>query len=87
MKAKELFLATVVIATSTISASAQEPQWSGRVIATGAERAAIEATPIEMRPNRPLHFYGNTGRRQYYRGSAVPAPRDFSNGAGSLRRR
>jgi hypothetical protein len=35
----------------------------GPVVAFGAEREAIKRTPIEERPYRPLHFYGNTVRR------------------------
>lgn len=35
----------------------------GPIIATGAEREQIRATPILERENRPLHFYGNTVRR------------------------
>lgn len=42
------------------------------VIARGSDRAAIESTPIEQRPNRPLHFYGNTVRRRYYREQGNP---------------
>jgi hypothetical protein len=30
---------------------------------TAAQRAKIRATPILERPSRPLHFYGNTVRR------------------------
>ena len=56
------------------SASGQEPGWSGRVIAFGEQRTQIEATPIIHRSYRPLHFYGNTVRRRYYRGPALPLP-------------
>ena len=59
------------------SSAAQEPGWSGRVIVTGQARTQIQATPVVYRPNRPLHFYGNTVRRRHYRSvkpsrSAVP---------------
>lgn len=30
---------------------------------TSAQRAAIRSMPIEQRPNRPGHVYGNTVRR------------------------
>jgi hypothetical protein len=56
------------------SASGQEPGWSGRVIAFGEQRARIESTPIIYRSYRPLHFYGNTVRRRYYHGTALPLP-------------
>ena len=36
---------------------AQEPGWSGPVIARGEQRTMIEATPLTERPYRPLHFY------------------------------
>jgi hypothetical protein len=39
---------------------------SGRVIATPSQRARLRTVPIVQRPNRPLHFYGNTVRRVYH---------------------
>ena len=41
----------------------------GVVVARGEVKEEIESTPILDRPNRPFHFYGNTVRREYYRGS------------------
>jgi len=69
------------------SAAAQEPGWWGVVIAPESIRPQIERTPIIHRPYRPFHFYGNTVRRQYYRGTVVPAPRDFVRGGRALIRR
>jgi hypothetical protein len=66
------------------SAAAAEPGWTGVVFARGETKEKIEATPILERNYRPLHFYGNTVRRQYYRGTVLPAPRDFVNGAAAL---
>ena len=63
------------------SASGQEPGWSGRVIAFGEQRAQIESTPIVHRSYRPLHFYGNTVRRRYYRGTALPVPASVVRGS------
>ena len=57
------------------ASSAQEPGWSGVVIARGEMRQQIEATPILERPYRPLHFYGNTVRRTHYRGSPLAVRR------------
>ena len=57
------------------ASSAQEPGWSGVVIARGEMRQQIEATPILERPYRPLHFYGNTVRRAHYRSSPLAARR------------
>lgn len=65
-------------------AAAQEPGWSGRVVTFGEQRAAIESTPIIQRQYRPLHFYGNTIRRMYYRGTAMPSPRDVGAGLRSM---
>jgi hypothetical protein len=35
------------------------------VITRRADREMIRYTPVELRPNRPLHFYGNMVRRNY----------------------
>ncbi|QEG25265.1 hypothetical protein [Mariniblastus fucicola] len=37
--------------------------WYPYVIARPADRDWIRETPIELRPNRPLHFWGNSRRR------------------------
>ncbi len=73
------FGASVIVAMVFIRVplSADEPGWVTRVIKSPSERAASQATPIVERPYRPLHFYGNTVRRQYYRQSPLPLPRDF----------
>lgn len=55
-----------------------EPGWSPVIVATGRYREKIQSTPIEHRPYRPLHFYGNAVRRRHHRGTALPMPRDFS---------
>lgn len=60
--------------------SAAEPGWSPVIIATGDYRKQIESTPIEQRPYRPLHFYGNTVRRMHYRGNPLPLPRGLGQG-------
>lgn len=58
-------------------AEAQEPGWSPIVIPTGEYREQIKSLPIEARPYRPLHFYGNTVRRNHYRGNPVVTPKDL----------
>jgi len=81
---QRLFLSAVVILgtftgfglDSGESVQAQEPGWYPYVIARGQDREWIEATPIVERMNRPLHFYGNTIRRSYFRGSPLLMPRD-----------
>ena len=73
-----LVLLTLMIVNLDLdSARAAEPGWSPVIIATGAYRDKIRATPIERRPYRPFHFYGNAVRRRYYRGTALPLPRDL----------
>lgn len=42
------------------------PNYYPYVVARAGDRAVIQSTPIEYRPNRPLHFYGNMVRRNYY---------------------
>jgi len=53
-------------------ASATQPGWSPNVVASGDQREQLRMTPIEDRPYRPLHFYGNTVRRIHYRGTPLP---------------
>jgi len=74
-------LGTLFVAGSVVAA---EPGWSPIVIPTGQYREQIKSMPIEMRPYRPLHFYGNTIRRNHYRGNPAPMPRDISNTATEL---
>ena len=65
-----LILALTVLAIPQVADQAQaEPGWSPVVIPTGAYREQIKSMPIEQRPYRPFHFYGNTVRRSYYRGT------------------
>lgn len=42
--------------------------WDRTIILRGQERAVVKSTPIEQRPNRPFHIYGNTIRRMESRG-------------------
>ena len=73
--------------TETILPEREEPQWVGVVVARGGLRDEIETTPILDRPYRPLHFYGNTVRRSYYRGTMLPNGGDVVRGVGSMVRR
>lgn len=65
----------------------QEPGWASDIVVNETVRQQVDATPIVDRPYRPLHFYGNTVRRVYYRGTALPAPRDFRQGLQAATRR
>lgn len=37
--------------------------WYPYVIARRGDRMWIRSTPVELRPNRPMHFWGNARRR------------------------
>lgn len=54
---------------------AAEPGWSPVIIATGEYGEKIRSTPIQERPYRPFHVYGNTVRRMHHRGTPLPLPR------------
>lgn len=87
MKKSTFAMLTLALVTcSTAAVPAQEPGWSGPVIAFGQQRAQIESTPIISRNYRPFHFYGNTVRRRYYRGTVLPSPGDILRGTVSLAR-
>ncbi len=60
--------------------TASEPGWVGQVVKPLDQRAQIQQTPIIYRPYRPLHFYGNTVRRLYYHGRALPTPGEIGSG-------
>jgi hypothetical protein len=68
-----LSLVTGSIATAGSLSHGDEPTWSGGVIVRGEEREKIRSLPIEERPYRPFHFYGNTVRRMHYRGTPLPS--------------
>lgn len=70
-----LFVASFFILSERVEA--QEPGWSPVVIPTGDYREQIKSMPIEARPYRPLHFYGNSVRRNHYRGNPVVTPKDL----------
>ena len=79
-------LSTVMLfaVPTTVAAASNEPGWLGVVVARGELKQWIDSTPIVDRPNRPFHFYGNTVRREYYRGNAVPRPSDLAKGGAAL---
>jgi hypothetical protein len=70
-----LLVATSLILPIDIAAAASAARQTGfdpRIVAFGEAREEIKSTPIEKRPYRPLHVYGNTVRRRHYRGDAQP---------------
>jgi hypothetical protein len=44
-----------------------------RPIVVGQARQEIKRLPIEQRPNRPPHVYGNSVRRRHQRSVVAPA--------------
>lgn len=60
-----VFLVTVSAVTML---PAEGAGFDPRVITFGSERDQIKSTPIEQRPYRPLHVYGNSVRRRQARG-------------------
>lgn len=57
----------LALAFALLSSLGCQAMADGPIIATGAQRQQIRATPILERENRPLHFYGNTVRRAHAR--------------------
>ncbi|QEF96768.1 hypothetical protein Mal15_07980 [Stieleria maiorica] len=56
-------LATILmIASAAFSQAASPTGWSPIILPTGDYRQQIKAMPIEQRPGRLLHVYGNTVR-------------------------
>jgi len=53
-------------------AEAGQTGFDPRIIAVGEARDEIKSKPIEQRPNRPLHVYGNTVRRRHTRAHSSP---------------
>ncbi len=91
MWSTRLWMVTGVLAVSLLAVipaavSGQEPGWYPRVIAPPEMRPLIQATPMELRPYRPMHFWGNTVRRMHYRNNPLPLPRDLANTSTSLLR-
>ena len=68
-----VILTILLLATACAQA---EPGWRTVVVARGAEREVLRATPVVQRPYRPLHIYGNSIRRLHYRGYVLPRPGD-----------
>ena len=61
-----------------------QPGWTGRIFKLGLDKEVTDAIHILDRPYRPFHFYGNTVRRQHYRGNPLPLPRDFFQSGQSI---
>ncbi|UUO06445.1 hypothetical protein M4951_24245 [Blastopirellula sp. J2-11] len=59
-------LAVLAMAFCFVSAGESSAAWFDMVTTTEAQRQAIRAQPLLVRPNRPGHFYGNTVRRVHH---------------------
>jgi hypothetical protein len=68
------FLTVAAVLAGVSPSAASEPGWLPVIIARGEQREQIQSLPIEDRPYRPLHFYGNTVRRMHHRGTPLPSP-------------
>ncbi len=56
--------------------ASDEPQWAGKMLLRGEDKARQQATPVLEREYRPLHVYGNMQRRHHYRDTVIPSHRD-----------
>lgn len=54
------------------TAAVMHTGWSPKIILFGKDREQIKSMDILHRPNRPLHFYGNTVRWIHYRRFSRP---------------
>ena len=70
---RTLILLTLLSTGASSTRALAQTGFDPRIIVFGEEREKIESTPIEQRPNRPLHFYGNTIRRRHYRNVSQPS--------------
>lgn len=61
-------VAMLALAPPESAHAASQSGFDPRVVTFGAEREQIKAMPIEKRPYRPLHVYGNSVRRRQTRG-------------------
>ena len=59
-----ILVAAAAVATAAPAAGAG---FDPHVVTFGSERDQIKSIPIEKRPNRPLHVYGNSIRRRHDR--------------------
>jgi hypothetical protein len=77
MRATKILLLTLTILSLPMEAAlpvaeAAQTGFDPRIIAIGEARDQIKSKPIEQRPYRPLHVYGNTVRRRQSRAHASP---------------
>ena len=78
--AAAIALSAVFLGTMVAEPASAQTGFYPYVIARPQDRAKIRSTPIEKRPYRPLHFYGNTVRRNYYGNNAATQVRRIFTG-------
>ena len=76
MRATKRFLLLVTILSLPFEATAPLAEaantgFDPRIIMFGEAREQIQNTPIDQRPYRPLHVYGNSVRRRNTRASSA----------------
>ncbi|QDV46509.1 hypothetical protein Enr13x_64180 [Stieleria neptunia] len=57
-----ILLSTLLITSITTTSATSPTGWSPIILPTGDYRTKIKSMPIEQRPGRLLHVYGNTVR-------------------------
>ncbi len=62
MRVLRIFVVLTVGVTAAVPCPASG--FDPRIVTFGSERDQIKSMPIEKRPNRPLHVYGNSVRRR-----------------------
>jgi hypothetical protein len=77
MRATKILLLTLTVLSLPMEAGlpvaqAAQTGFDPRIVAVGEARDQIKSKPIEQRPYRPLHVYGNTVRRRHSRAHASP---------------
>jgi hypothetical protein len=77
MRTTKILLLAVSIFSLPLEAAlpvveAAQTGFDPRIIALGEARDEIKSKPIEQRPYRPLHVYGNTVRRRHTRAHSSP---------------
>lgn len=69
-RARAMLVAIVAAVAMLPDGEARASNFDPRVITFGESREKIKSTPIEKRPNRPLHVYGNSVRRRHTRSAS-----------------
>ena len=67
-----LFATFILSSFATANGQTSQKGYYPYVIARGQDREMIRSMPIEQRPTRPLHIYGNMVRRTTYRPPITP---------------